>query len=228
MGTLYWQLNDCWPVVSWSSIDYCDRWKALQYYAKRFYAPIAISCCEEGFITQLEHINIQPQELANIRYAATLFGTNETRHSVSGSVCWQIRSHDGAILHEETQPITMEPLSAMKLADVPCEMLAVDINTRYLSYQLKNAQEIVLSEGTTILSLPKYFKFLPPKLNVFVENNLVVVEADSYAKSVEIYSDTDDFVLSDNFFDMNAGRKVLTVVEGHCANLKARSVWNIR
>ena len=43
MGALFWQLNDCWPVASWSSIDYYGRWKALQYYARRFYADLLIS-----------------------------------------------------------------------------------------------------------------------------------------------------------------------------------------
>jgi beta-mannosidase len=43
MGSLFWQLNDCWPVASWSSIDYYGRWKALQYYARRFYAPVLVS-----------------------------------------------------------------------------------------------------------------------------------------------------------------------------------------
>ncbi|MDE6743092.1 MAG: glycoside hydrolase family 2 protein [Lachnospiraceae bacterium] len=48
MGTLYWQMNDNWPVVSWSSIDYFGRWKALHYMARRFYAPIAGSIRKEG------------------------------------------------------------------------------------------------------------------------------------------------------------------------------------
>jgi beta-mannosidase len=43
MGSLFWQLNDCWPVASWSSIDYYGRWKALQYYARRFYDDLLIS-----------------------------------------------------------------------------------------------------------------------------------------------------------------------------------------
>jgi beta-mannosidase len=46
-GTLYWQLNDCWPVASWSSLDYFGRWKALHYVTRRFYAPVLLTA-EEG------------------------------------------------------------------------------------------------------------------------------------------------------------------------------------
>ena len=48
MGSLYWQLDDCWPVASWSSIDYFGRWKALQYYARRFYSPVLLTPYLEG------------------------------------------------------------------------------------------------------------------------------------------------------------------------------------
>ena len=43
MGTLYWQLNDCWPVASWSSRDYFGNWKALHYTAQDVFAPISLS-----------------------------------------------------------------------------------------------------------------------------------------------------------------------------------------
>jgi len=48
MGTLYWQINDCWPVASWSSIDYHHRWKALHYMAKQFYTPLLVSGVEDA------------------------------------------------------------------------------------------------------------------------------------------------------------------------------------
>lgn len=41
-GTLYWMLNDAWPAISWSSIDYYGRWKAVQYYAKNLYKDIIL------------------------------------------------------------------------------------------------------------------------------------------------------------------------------------------
>jgi beta-mannosidase len=47
-GTLIWQLNDCWPVASWASLDYFGRWKALHYAAKRFYAPVLLSVEDVG------------------------------------------------------------------------------------------------------------------------------------------------------------------------------------
>ena len=43
MGSLYWQLNDCWPGASWSSIDYYGKWKALHYNIKKAFSPVIVS-----------------------------------------------------------------------------------------------------------------------------------------------------------------------------------------
>ncbi len=48
MGTLYWQLNDVWPVASWSSLEYDGGWKLLHYEARRFYAPLHLALVESG------------------------------------------------------------------------------------------------------------------------------------------------------------------------------------
>ncbi len=48
MGTLYWQLNDCWPVASWSSLEYGGAWKLLHYFARRFYAPVLVTAQEDA------------------------------------------------------------------------------------------------------------------------------------------------------------------------------------
>src|SRR5690606_29229049 len=42
MGTLYWQLNDTYPVASWASLDYGGQWKLLHYIARRFFLPVNV------------------------------------------------------------------------------------------------------------------------------------------------------------------------------------------
>ena len=60
MGTLYWQINDIWPVASWSSLDYGGQWKLLHYLAKRFYAPITVVAIPDGESIVLKGINDSP------------------------------------------------------------------------------------------------------------------------------------------------------------------------
>ncbi|AIC27690.1 glycoside hydrolase family 2 protein [Rhizobium etli bv. mimosae str. IE4771] len=59
MGTIYWQLNDTWPVASWSSLDYGGRWKAMHYLVKRFFQPVAIAAIpsEDGKTINFSLVN---------------------------------------------------------------------------------------------------------------------------------------------------------------------------
>ncbi len=57
MGSLYWQLNDCWPGASWSGIDYYGRWKALHYMVKEAFKPTALAFNREGDAIELFVVN---------------------------------------------------------------------------------------------------------------------------------------------------------------------------
>lgn len=86
----------------------------------------------------------------------------------------------------------------------------------------------VISEGTVLFTAPKHFKFVNPELQARVDGDEIVISAKAYAKSVEIYSDDCDFILSDNFFDMNGGEKRVKILEGEVKNIKLRSVYDIK
>ncbi|MEW9617545.1 glycoside hydrolase family 2 protein, partial [Shinella sp. S4-D37] len=63
MGTLYWQLNDTWPVASWSSLDYGGRWKAMHYLVKRFFQPVAVAAIPEGEAIRFSLVNDTPADV---------------------------------------------------------------------------------------------------------------------------------------------------------------------
>lgn len=64
MGTLYWQLNDTWPVASWSSMEYGGRWKVLQYLARRFYANVTVISAADGDAVTLTAVSDAPHPVA--------------------------------------------------------------------------------------------------------------------------------------------------------------------
>ena len=180
MGAVYWQLNDCWPVISWSSIDYWGRWKALHYYAKRFFAPVMISCQEESWMTQEANMNRQHFEFEK---SIWLNVTNETLEDKEIQVKWYLRSAKAEILREETETLSVPDLSSVWMDKV--ELAEVDVFTEYVSFEAwEKGQKI--SEGSVIFSYPKYFKYENPNLRFHVEGNTITVAADAYAKSVEI------------------------------------------
>ena len=221
MGAVYWQFNDCWPVASWSSVDYCQRLKALHYYARRFFAPVMISCEEEGMAGSGQDLVRLPFDFPK---SIRLNVTNETMESKSVNVRWQLRDAAAKIIRSEECDITVPALSSVWLDKV--SLPDIDIYSNYVSYQALMDGKVV-SEGTVIFSYPKYFRYEDPSLKVSVSGSFITVSADTYAKSVEILNDNEDLILSDNYFDLNGDSKTVEVLSGNIDHLRLRSVYDI-
>ncbi len=222
MGAVIWQLNDCWPVASWSTLDYYGRWKAVHYAAKRFFAPVMISAEEHGQLDQNPKINeFHP---APIVRSARLNVTNETMQPVTGVVQWALRNPDGSVVRFGEEALTVPALSASWLEEMVFD--DASLNDHYLSFQFVSGGQMI-SEGTALFCAPKHFNFADPALTVRLEGDEVVVSAKAYAKFVCIESDDPDLLLSDNFFDLNADEKRVKVLRGSGENLRVRSVYEL-
>ena len=89
-GILYWQLNDCWPVASWSSLDYFGRWKALHYAARRFYAPLMLSIEDKA-----------PEQ--------EVYVSNDWLEPWEGTVNWSLETLEGEVLSSGHAPVSGPP-----------------------------------------------------------------------------------------------------------------------
>lgn len=223
MGALYWQLNDIWPTASWSSIDYYGRYKALHYVAKRFYNPIMISCKETGEWDAREFPTTDPR--VDYETKAQLCVTNETLQDVTGAAVWALRDSTGKILREGKTEMAVPALSAVWLEEL--DFCRTDVDNTYMNFAFL-VDGAPVSEGTVLFTVPKYFRFQNPNLRYEMKGDEITVYADSYAQYVEIDSPDSDFVLSDNYFDMNAGSKTVKILEGTPKTISLRSVYDIK
>ena len=96
MGTLFWQLNDDWPVASWSSIEYGGKWKSVQHMARRFFAPVAVVGGPDGAVKVL----------------------NDTAESVGGEVVLEYWTYGGRIAKTERFAVAAPPDSATKVGEM--------------------------------------------------------------------------------------------------------------
>jgi beta-mannosidase len=195
MGSLYWQLNDCWPVASWSSIDYFCRWKALHYYAKRFYQPIFPSV-KEG-INEVE-----------------FWVTNDLTTPSDVRLEWKILDSEGEILKNGSYDTIVFPCYSLKVGTVDVH----DINherskmrNNVIFYKLidKQKENEIIYHGFRLFDSPKYFNIIDPELSFTCEKSYdakqiyeITINSKEIALYVFIDSDDFDFIASDNFFSM--------------------------
>ncbi len=222
MGAVVWQLNDCWPVASWSSIDYCGRWKALHYCEKRIFAPVLLSCEEEGILTQDTNPNAEPYP---VKKSIRLNVANETMEDIEVTVKWALRDEQAQIVKTKEERVKVPALTSVWLDRE--ELPEADLYKNYVSYDcFLEGQRI--SGGTVLFTAPKQFRFANPHLKVSADGDEILVTAEAYARSVEILNEDETLLLSDNYFDMNSGEARVKILKGEAKGLKVRSVFDIR
>lgn len=222
MGALYWQLNDIWPCTSWASIDYFGRYKALQYAAKRFFAPVLISCEEQGMMQHRGNINAQ-RGTYDERCSYRLCVTNDTTSEISGRVVATVRDANGNALARYEQNVVVPALSVYWLDTQPFDY---DPYTVHLQYELILNERFV-SEGCSLFVPPKSYALTDPALRVRREGNEIVVHADAFAKGVFIEGLDGDVILSDNSFDMESGEKRLQILSGDAIEVSVTSMFDL-
>ena len=223
MGAVIWQLNDCWPVASWAGIDYFGRWKALQYYARRFFAPVLVSCHEEGLVNQ-EDISVNTEHI-DPRKTARLNVSNETMEAFAGRIDWSLRRPDASVIEEGSFDVAVPALAAVWLPEQ--DFTKYGPYDCYYAYRLTDRAGHTVGEGSVLFCAPKHFRFQDPGLTVRLEGDEAVVTASSYARSVEVQCGP-DVLLEDNYFDMNGGERRVKILRGEAKDASVRSVYDIR
>jgi len=193
MGSLYWQLNDCWPVASWSSIDYFGRWKALQYYARRFYSPVLLSPV------------VEEKELS-------FYVVSDRPTTTQATISVELRDLEGATLSIIKKDVVVAPVNSKSYFSIPLTSLLDKRDTKNLMVYCE------LLEGRKVISSNQYF-FRPYKELSFPEPQIkfeavtsrngykITLTTDRLAKSVYLSNETPGF-FSDNYFDLMPGKPV--------------------
>ena len=191
-GTLYWQLNDCWPVASWSSLDFFGRWKALHYAAKRFYAPVLLSV-EDDQTRMGVHV------------------TSDLGEPWQGVVRWSLQTLAGKVLQSGEEPVTAAPLADTFVRTVDFADAVADASGRQTVFvcDLWQGDQLIATSVSTFVP-NKHLELVEPGLAVDVRQEgdrlAFDVSAQSLARHVELALEGADVVFEDNYFDLPAGR----------------------
>lgn len=209
MGSLYWQINDCWPVASWSSIDYYGKWKALHYTAKKSFENFLIS-----FENNEDHLNV--------------FVVSDSLKNRNAILKIELLDFDGNLLKQWEELITVEANKSNKYIDLlKNDILNVsNANNAVLHAELlNNENNSIISENLFYLSPYKELKLTNPELTLTVNENIdefeLILKTQKLAKDVYLTADSDNN-FSDNYFDMlpNTEKKV-TIKKSQLENLES-------
>ncbi len=214
MGTLYWQLNDTWPVVSWSSRDYFGRWKALHFAAREAFAPILISPVHDG--DSLE-----------------FWGVSDLTRPVEGTLYLELLGFYGAALWQAPVP-TMIPANQSRLLwEGSASSLLGDADSRrviLVGEFVETGSQAPGQSSLLYLHPPKELGLVVPTIRFEATPEegglLLTLESDVLAKDVYLRLEATRF--SDNFFDLLPGRPRTVRLETNLSVDQAEAALKIR
>ena len=214
MGSLVWQINDCWPVASWSSTDYYQRWKALQYFAKKGFEPVLVSPYTNNDSLKVDIINDKLSE-------------------IKAQLVTKVLDFDGKEIWKETKDVTVPANSSNTFFGTK--------NSDFMKNVQANKQLLVveLVENNVIISTNTlYFKpikdVLLPKPDVKFEINAVQdgfeisLSTDKLAKNLYMTIGDEEGFFSDNYFDLIPAQPVKIKLETKLTKEKLQEVFAIQ
>jgi beta-mannosidase len=194
-GSLYWQLDDCWPVASWSSIDYYGNWKAEQYFARKFYAPVLVSPVVEKGVVSIWGVSDRRTD-ARARLTARLL-------DFSGNTLKRFDQGIQLAANASRNYMTFKESDVLKGVDPSKVVLAAELVVEGAPPQ----RNLLFFKKTKDLALPK------PEIKLAVAAGAngtlaVSVGAKQLARNVFLTSGAVDGMFDDNYFDVLPGETV--------------------
>ncbi|WP_394646498.1 glycosyl hydrolase 2 galactose-binding domain-containing protein [uncultured Sphingomonas sp.] len=195
MGSLYWQLNDTWPAISWSSIDYDGRWKLLQYAARRFFADQVIVTEHKDAATRVALVSDATTPIA---------------------ARWRVRGYamDGRVLGERGGAVTLAPLAAADTATIPdAELFGTVAPADSYGVAELYAGDTLLHRRLVERALPRDVHWPDPGLSVRWDGRTVTITAKALARAVMLDFGATPAQPSDDGFDLLPGESRTIRVE---------------
>jgi beta-mannosidase len=198
MGTLYWQFNDCWPVASWSSVDFYGNWKALHYYARKAYSNIYLAPVSENDRFLLYLVS-DLQESSDAMLNVTVYDfKGEVKNQMQKNVTVKTNSHLVVDL-----PVTEILNGAPKESSVLIATLT------------RNGE--ILAANHHYFELPKNLHLEKPSISFatrkVADGYEVTLETDFVARNVYLYFPETQGWWTDNFFELIPGHTKTVVFE---------------
>jgi beta-mannosidase len=198
MGSLYWQIDDCWPVASWSSIDYYGRWKALHYIARSSYAPILISpVLSENDVK----VHIVSDKLEDVDAALDL----------------TVMDFGGKVVFHQSMPVSVKANHSEIVTTLSKSQLVYDTDESRLVFvcRLKKGNEILV-ENLTYFKSSKDLDLKSPKISTNITKSTsgftIELTTNILAKNIYLTCNDDEGFFNDNYFDLIPGaQKTITV-----------------